>query len=155
MVTLGENTSQTSDVMIYNALIKAQETNNLLQMFKIEYPYEGALAEESNSIFVANVSDDLRQKTMNSAHYNAMTEIFVKTKNADYKTVSKILRTTIKVIEEVLENDTDLGRFQPMFTKHASNYGSKFALKGKNVIVQTKEQRVFDKDAEEIESICG
>jgi hypothetical protein len=154
MVDLKENTSLTSDVMIYNALKKAQPTNNLLKLFKIDYPSEGALAEESNVIFVANVTDDLKKKTFDSAHYNSITEIFVKTKKADYKTASQILRTTVEVIETVLENDTDLKRFQPVFMKHTSNYGSKFALKGKNVIVQTKEQRIFDKDANEIDKVC-
>jgi hypothetical protein len=148
------NTFLTSDVMIYNALIKAQSTNKLLQQFKIKYPFEGGLAEESNTIFVADATSDLAKQTFNSEHYNALTELFIKTKKADYKTASQILRTTVEVIETVLENDTDLKRFQPVFMKHTSNYGSKFALKGKNVIVQTKEQRIFDKDANEIDKVC-
>jgi len=148
------NTSLTSDVRIYNALIKAQETNQLLQQFKIEYPKEGALAEESNTIFVANVSDDLTKQTMNSEHYNALTELFIKTKKADYKKASTILRTVVKVIKDVLRNDETLKRYKPVFMKSASNYGSKFALKGRNLIVQTKEQDLFDTNADEIEKVC-
>jgi hypothetical protein len=154
MVDLKENTSLTSDVMIYNALIKAQESNKLLQQFKIEYPYENALAEESNTIFVATVSDDLAKQTMNSEHYNATTELFVKTKKADYKDASLILRTVIREIKGILRNDETLGMFKPVFMKTAANYGSKFALKGRNLIVQTKEQDLFAKDADEIEKVC-
>ncbi|OEC87888.1 hypothetical protein [Methanobacterium sp. A39] len=154
MIELGENTSLTSDVMIYNALIKAQDTNKLLQQFKIEYPFEGALASNSNSIFVADVTNDLKKKTMNSSHYTALTQIFVKTKNADYKTVSQITRTALEVIEEVLENDESLGRFQPIFMKHSSDYGSKFALKGRSVIVQTKEQRIKTNTDIEVDNVC-
>lgn len=154
MVDLKENTSLTSDVMIYNALIRAQETNKLLQQFEIKYPFENALAQQSNTIFVADVTNDLKNKTMNSSHYNALTQIFVKTKNADYKTVSQITRTAIEVIEEVLEADETLGRFQPVFMKHSSDYGSKFALKGRGVLVQTKEQRIRDTTENKIEEVC-
>jgi hypothetical protein len=148
------NTSLISDVVIYNALIKAQTTNKLLQQFKIVYPFEGALGVNSNIIFVADVTNDLKKKTMNSSHYTALTQIFVKTKNADYKTVSQITRTALEVIEEVLENDESLGRFQPIFMKHSSDYGSKFALKGRSVIVQTKEQRIKSNTDIEIDKVC-
>lgn len=147
------NTVLTSDVKIYNALIKAQHNNKLLKHFKISYPYENALAEESNTIFVANVSDELTKQTMNSEHYTALTEIFVKTKNADYKEASLILRTTIREIKKVLKTDKDLERYNPVFRKSASNYGSKFSLKGRNLLVQTKEQDLFDEAEDTIEQV--
>ena len=150
----GYDTSLTSDVLIYNALINAQKDNNLLKQFKIDYPYENALAEESNTIFVATVSDELVKKTMNSEHYNALTEIFVKTKKTDYKEASLILRTVIKVIKHVLREDEFLEMYKPVFRKSASNYGSKFALKGRNLFVQTKERDLFDVEDLEIEKVC-
>ena len=148
------DTSLTSDVLIYNALINAQKDNLLLKQFKIDYPYENALAEESNTIFVATVSDELVKKTMNSEHYNALTEIFVKTKKTDYREASLIFRTVIKVIKHVLREDESLKMYKPVFRKSASNYGSKFALKGRNLLVQTKERDLFDVEDLEIEKVC-
>lgn len=148
------DTSLTSDVLIYNALVKASQDNLLLKQFKIDYPHENALAEESNTIFVASVDDELIKQTMNSEHYNALTEIFVKTKKTDYKEASLILRTVIKLIKKVLREDEDLKRYNPVFRKSASNYGSKFALKGRNLLVQTKERDLFDVKDIEIENVC-
>lgn len=151
---LDNDTSLTSDVLIYNALMKASQDNLLLKQFKIDYPFENALAEESNTIFVASVDDELTKQTMNSEHYNALTEIFVKTKKTDYKEASLILRTVIKVIKKVLREDEDLKQYKPVFRKSASNYGSKFALKGRNLLVQTKERDLFDVEDILIEDVC-
>lgn len=148
------DTSLTSDVLIYNALINAQNDNLLLKQFKIDYPAENALAEESNTILVASVSDEYIKQTFNSEHYNALTEIFIKTKNTDYKETSKILRTVVKVIKKVLREDETLKMLNPKFRKSASNYGSKLALKGRNLHVQTKEQDLFDVEDIEIEKVC-
>jgi hypothetical protein len=151
---LDNDTSLTSDVLIYNALIKAAKDNPLLKIFKIDYPSENALAEESNTIFVASVDDEITKQTMNAEFYNALTEIFVKTKKTNYKEASMVLRTVIKVIKKVLREDESLGMYKPVFRKSASNYGSKFALKGRNVLVQTKERDLFDVKDIEIEKVC-
>jgi len=154
MVNNDNDTSLISDVLIYNALINAQLNNPLLELFKIEYPKENALAEESNTIFVASVTASLTKGTFNSEHYTAKTEIFIKTKISDYKEASKVLRTTVKVIKKVLREDEYLQNLKPVCHDSTANYGSKFALKGRNLFVYTKEVDFFDVEDIEIENVC-
>jgi len=141
------STSQTSDILIYNALKNSKHP--LLKKFKIEFPSDGALATESNTIFVMNATEEYTKSTSHSDHYNALTEIYVKTKKADYKETSKLLRTTIRTIKNVLKNDTVLQNVPMVFRNSSSKYASKFALKAKNLLVQTQEMDIYNRDDED------
>jgi len=138
------STSQTSDILIYNALKNSKHP--LLEKFSIEFPSEGVLAEESNTIFVMNANEEYTKSTSHSDHYNALTEIYVKTKKADYKETSKLLRTTIRVIKNVLKSDPVLENVPMIFRHSGSKYASKFALTAKNLLVETKEADVYNRD---------
>jgi hypothetical protein len=145
------SSSQTSDILIYNALKKSDHP--LLKKFNIVFPSEGALAIESNSIFVMSASEEITKQTSHSDHYNALTEIYVKTKKADYKETSKLLRTTIRIIKNVLKNDPVLKNVPMVFRNSSSKYASKFALKAKNLLVETKEIDIYNREEEEDFSI--
>lgn len=141
------STSQTSDILIYKALKNSKHP--LLKKFKIEFPSEGALAQESNTIFVMNATEDFDFETTDSEHYKVLTEIYVKTKKADYKATSKLLRTTIRAIKNVLKKEEKLKRYKPIFRNSSSKYASQFALKAKNLLVQTNEMDTYEYDDED------
>jgi hypothetical protein len=142
---ISENsTTQTSAFLIYNALKNSDHP--LIEKFKISFPYEGVLVEESNVIVVAEANEEFDMATSSSDHYKALTEIYIKTKKADYKEVSKLLRSTRRAIKNVLKTDEDLRRMKIVFRNSSSKYGSKFALKASNILVQTNEIDFYNQD---------
>lgn len=147
--------TQTSDILIYNALKKAKkEGNPLLKEFTIGYPKEGVLGQSSNAIFVATVDDEYIKKTMNSEHYRALVEIFVRVKQSDYITTQRISKTVIRVIKQIIRESEELKPRNPTFRNNTSDYGSKFSYKGRHLLVQLNEAEFLDVPNDEVEEIC-
>jgi hypothetical protein len=145
------STTETSAFLIYNALRNSEHP--LINKFKISFPYEGVLVEESNVIIVAEANEEFDHSTSHSDHYTALTEIYIKTKKADYEKVSKLLRSTRRAIKNVLKTDNVLKNTNMVFRNSACKYGNKFALKASNMFVQIDEVDVYNRDDEEDFSI--
>ncbi len=147
--------TQTSDILIYNALKKAKKQGNpLLKEFTISYPKEGVLGQSSNAIFVATIDDEYIKKTMNSEHYRALVEIFVRVKQSDYITTQRISKTVIRVIKQIIRESEELKPRNPTFRNNTSDYGSKFSYKGRHLLVQLNEAEFLDVPNDEVEEIC-
>lgn len=147
--------TQTSDVLIYNALKKAKkEGNPLLKEFTIDYPKDGALGQSSNAIFIATVDDEYIKKTMNSEHYRALVEIFIRVKQSDYIKAQRTSKTVVRVIKQIIREDNELKPRNPIFRNNTSDYGSKFAYKGRHLLVQLDESEFLDISDDEIKEIC-
>lgn len=145
---ISENsTSQTSAFLIYQTLKNSDHP--LIKKFKVDFPSEGCLTEESNSIFVAEATEEFDMATSSSDHYKVLTEIYIKTKKTDYQDVSKLLRSTRRAIKNVLKTSEELRRMKIVFRNSSSKYGSKFALKASNMLVQTNEVDFYNTDDED------
>lgn len=131
------STTSTSAFLIYETLKNSDHP--LLEEFNISFPSEGCLVEESNVIIVAEANEEWDKETSHSSHYKALTEIYIKTKKADYEEVSKLLRSARKAIRNVLKSNKELRRRYMIFRNSSAKYGSKFALKAANMLVQTNE----------------
>jgi hypothetical protein len=142
---ISENsTTETSAFLIYNILKNSDHP--LLRKFTIAFPAEGVLAEDSNSIFVAEANEEFELETSDSTHYKVLTEIYIKTKKKDYKEVSKLLRSTRRAIKNVLKANEELRKRKIIFRNSSSKYGSSFALKASNMLIQTNEIDFYDDD---------
>lgn len=147
--------TQTSDVLIYNALKKAKkEGNPLLKEFTIDYPKDGALGQSNNAIFIATVDDEYIKKTMNSEHYRALVEIFIRVKQSDYIKAQRTSKTVVRVIKQIIREDNELKPRNPIFRNNTSDYGSKFSYKGRHLLVQLDESEFLDISDDEIKEIC-
>lgn len=141
------STTETSAFLIYDALKKSDQP--LIRKFKVTFPYEGVLVEDSNVIIVAEANEEHDYSTSNSDHYKALTEVYIKTKKADYEDVSKLLRSTRRAVKNVLKTDDVLKRTNMVFRNNSSKYGSKFALKASNMLIQIDEMDIYNREENE------
>ena len=74
-------TDLTSDILIYNLLRKTDD--KFIKEFNIKFIDKSVPAEESNTIYIANMDLETTRETFNSTEYTALVNLFVKTKNTD------------------------------------------------------------------------
>lgn len=130
-------TDLTSDILIYNLLRSTDD--EFIQEFNIKFIDRSVPAEESNTIYIANMDLELRKETFHSAEYNALINIFIKTKNTDYLEGSQYLRTVAKHIKNVLKGNVTCRQRHIVFRNLTYEYGSTYTLKGLHLIVQMNE----------------
>ena len=134
----------TSDILIYNLLRKSDD--EFINEFNIKFIDRSVPAEESNTIYIANMDLELRKETFHSAEYNALINIFVKTKNTNYLEGSQYLRTVVKHIKNVLKDNITCRRRHIVFRNITYEYGSTYTLKGLHMIVQMNEMESMYSD---------
>ena len=137
-------TDLTSDILIYNLLRKTDD--EFIQEFNIKFIDRSVPAEESNTIYIANMDLELRKETFHSAEYNALINIFIKTKNTDYLEGSQYLRTVAKHIKNVLKGNVTCRQRHIVFRNITYEYGSTYTLKGLHLIVQMNEIERMNSD---------
>ena len=137
-------TDLTSDILIYNLLRSTDD--KFIQEFNIKFIDRSVPAEESNTIYIANMDLELRKETFHSAEYNALINIFIKTKNTDYLEGSQYLRTVAKHIKNVLKGNVTCRQRHIVFRNITYEYGSTYTLKGLHLIVQMNEIESMNSD---------
>lgn len=137
-------TDLTSDILIYNLLRSTDD--KFIQEFNIKFIDKSVPAEESNTIYIANMDLELRKETFHSAEYNALINIFIKTKNTDYLEGSQYLRTVAKHIKNVLKGNVTCRQRHIVFRNITYEYGSTYTLKGLHLIVQMNEIESMNAD---------
>lgn len=130
-------TDLTSDFLIYNILNNTDD--KFIQEFNIQFINRSVPAEESNTIYIANMDLETNKDTFHSTEYRALINLFVKTKNTDYIEASQYLRTVVKHIKNVLKSNVTCQRRHIVFRNITYEYGSSYTLKGLHMIIQMNE----------------
>ena len=142
-----QDTDLTSDILIYNVL---RETDNpIIQACNLKFIDKSVPAEEDATIYVANVTLNPKLDTFTMTEYDANVNIFVKTKQTDYLTASRFLRTVLKHIKNTLKKDPTCRKRNIKFSSTTFQYGSTYTLKGVTLLVQLKENEDTSYDLEE------
>lgn len=141
-------TDLTSDILIYNLLRSTDD--KFIQEFNIKFIDKSVPAEESNTIYVANIDLETRKETFHSVEYRALVNLYIKTKNTDYLEGSQYLRTVAKHIKNVLKENVTCKRRHITFRNLTYEYGSTYTLKGLHMIIQLNEMESMNSDDSEI-----
>lgn len=137
-------TDLTSDILIYNLLRKSDD--KFIKEFNIKFIDRSVPAEESNTIYVANMDLETNRETFNSTEYTALVNLFVKTKNTNYLEGSQYLRTVVKHIKNVLKSNVTCKQRHITFRNISYEYGSTYTLKGLHMIIQLNEIESMNND---------
>lgn len=127
----------TSDILIFNILNNSKD--EWISKCNIKFIDKSVPAEEDDTIYIANVDLETLRESFNHVEYKALVNIYVKTKNTDYITGSRHLRTVVKHIKNVLRADVDCKQRHIAFRNTTYEYGSKYTLKGLHLLVQMVE----------------
>lgn len=141
----------TSDILIYNLLRSTDDP--FIKEFNIKFIDRSVPAEESNTIYIANIDLETRNETFHSAEYRALVNIFIKTKQTNYLEASQYLRTVAKHIKNVLKNNVTMRQRHIQFRNHTFEYGSTYTLKGLHLIVQLNEMERMNDDPDIIDEV--
>lgn len=137
-------TIMTSDILIYNILNETDDA--YVRKCNLKFIDKSVPAEEDDTIYVANVDLETAQDTFNRVVYKALVNIFVKTKDTDYVSGSRFLRTVVKHIMKVLRANDECKSRNITFRNITYEYGSEYTLKGLHVLVQLVEYEDLDDD---------
>ena len=127
----------TSDILIYNIL--KNSNNQFIKGCNIQFINKSVPASENDTIYIANVDLETIQETFNSVQYKALVNVYIKTKNTDYLTGSRYLRTIAKHIKNELRNNVDCKQRHISFRNTTYEYGGKYTLKGLHLLIQMNE----------------
>ena len=150
MVQLKE-TDLTSDILIYNILKNTDDP--FIQEFNLKFIDRSVPAEESNTIYIANMDLETNKETFHSVEYRALINIFVKTKQTDYLEGSQYLRTVVKHIKNVLKANVTCRQRHIYFRNITYEYGSTYTLKGLHLIIQMNEMESMGEDPQIIDEV--
>ena len=146
-------TDLTSDILIYNLLRSTDDA--FIKEFNIKFIDRSVPAEESNTIYIANVDLETTKETFHNVEYRCLVNIFIKTKQTDYLEASQYLRTVAKHIKNVLKANVTCRRRHIQFRNHTFEYGSTYTLKGLHLIVQLNEmERLNGDDPVLLDQLC-
>ena len=137
-------TDLTSDILLYNLLRNTDD--EFIQEFNVKFIDRSVPAEESNTIYIANMDLETSKETFHSVEYRALINIFIKTKNTDYLEGSQYLRTVAKHIKNVLKNNVTCRQRHIYFRNLTYEYGSTYTLKGLHLIVEMNEMESMNSD---------
>ena len=144
------DTDMTSDFLIYNILKSSKD--EFINKCNVKFIDKSVPAQEDDTIYVANVDLEATQETYDDYHYRALVNIYVKTKDTNYISGSRFLRTVVKHIKnELKQNDECTARYIK-FRNTTYEYGSGYTLKGLHLLVQMLE--IEAKDIDETEYSC-
>lgn len=135
------DTDMTSDILIYNILKNTDD--EFIQKCNLKFIDKSVPATEDDTIYVANVDLENRSETFNDTEYTALVNIYVKTKDTDYLSSSRFLRTVVKHIKYVLKTNDDCQSRYIRFRNIKYEYGSGYTLKGLHLLVQLMEYESF------------
>ena len=127
----------TSDFLVYNCLKSSDD--EFIQKCNVKFIDKSVPATEDNTIYVANVDLETHKETFDNSEYRALVNVYVKTKDTDYVTGSRFLRTVVKHIKHVLREDEDCKGRHIAFRNITYEYGSGYTLKGLHLIIQLLE----------------
>jgi len=136
----------TSDILIFNVLKKSDD--EFINKCNLKFIDKSVPAQEDDTIYIANMDLQLRQELYESTEYTALVNIYVKTKDTDYLSGSRFLRTVIKHIKYALRNDDDCKSRKIIFRNTSYEYGSGYTLKGMHLVVQLLEHESHNIDEE-------
>lgn len=136
------DTDMTSDILIYKIL--RDSTDKFIKECNIKFVDRSVPASEDDTIYVGNVDLETMRESFNSSEYKALVQVYVKTKNTDYLQGSKFLRTVVKRIKKELRENVDCKQRRITFRNTQYVYGSKYTLKGLNLLVQMVETETFN-----------
>ena len=143
-----------TDEIILGILLDAKsEENDLIKHFKINYP-SNALAEESNSIFVASVDAEAHTVAFDGQSFVDKVEVLIVTKNREYlKSIRIIKAVSREVIRLVMENQ-DLFPSKPIVERVTPEYNKDFVLTRGHIMFQVKTGMDNFDITEETATIC-
>ena len=127
----------TSDILIFNILNNSND--EFIKNCNIKFIDKSVPAEEDDTIYIANVDLETIRESFNHVEYKALVNIYVKTKNTDYITGSRSLRTIVKHIKRELRSNVDCKQRQITFRNTTYEYGGRYTLKGLHLLVQMVE----------------
>lgn len=131
------DTDMTSDILIYNILNNSND--EFIKNCNVKFIDRSVPAQEDNTIYIANVDLETAQETFEDYEYRALVNIYVKTKDTDYISGSRFLRTVVKHIKNELKQDNTCKERYIKFRNTTYEYGSGYTLKGLHLLVQLKE----------------
>ena len=134
----------TSDILIYN-ILKAS-TDEFIHACNVRFIDRSVPAEEDDTIYIANVDLETLRESFTHVEYKALVNIYVKTKETDYITGSRHLRTVVKHIKNVLRSDVECKVRHITFRNTTYEYGGKYTLKGLHLLVQLTEHEMIGTD---------
>lgn len=134
MIDTSNDTDMTSDILIYNIL--NQSDDEWIKKCNLKFIDKSVPAEEDDTIYIANVDLETLTESFNHVEYKALVNIYVKTKDTDYLSGSRFLRTVVKHIKNVLRADITCKQRHITFRNTTYEYGGKYTLKGLHLLVQ-------------------
>ena len=134
MIDTSNDTDMTSDILIYNIL--NQSDDEWIKKCNLKFIDRSVPAEEDDTIYIANVDLETLKESFNHVEYKALVNIYVKTKDTDYISGSRFLRTVVKHIKNVLRADITCKQRHITFRNTTYEYGGKYTLKGLHLLVQ-------------------
>lgn len=148
------DTDMTSDFLIYDVLRNSDD--EVICLCNVKFIDRSVPAMEDNTIYVANVELNPKTEMFTGTIYQSVVNIYVKTKQTEYITASRILRTILKQIKTELKADAELDSRNIRFGRQSFDYGSTYTLKGVSLLVYLDEEETFqDLTADEINNLCG
>ena len=145
------DTDLTSDILIYNIL--KNTSDEFIQKCNLKFIDKSVPAQEDDTIYIANVDLENRNETFDDTEYTALVNIYVKTKDTDYLSGSRFLRTVVKHIKYVLKHNSDCQGRNIRFRNVKYEYGSGYTLKGLHLLVQLLEYESYHLD-EVFDCVC-
>ena len=134
----------TSDLLVYNTLKNCQD--EFIKSCNLQFINRSVPASENNTIYVAGIGLDNQTDNFDGCKYRASVNVYVKTKNTDYLTGSKFLRTVVKHIKRVLRDDDECRRRNISFRNISYEYGSEYTLKGLHLLINLTEFEYYNTD---------
>ena len=139
-----QETDLTSDILIYNIL--RNTSDEYIKEFNVKFIDRSVPAEESNTIYIANIDLETNRETFHSTEYTALVNIYIKTKNTNYLESSQYLRTCAKHIKNILKDNITCKQRHIRFRNTTYEYGSTYTLKGLQLLVQLNEWETRDSE---------
>lgn len=127
----------TSDFLIYNILKSSDD--DFISKCNVKFIDKSVPAQEDDTIYVASVDLETAQETFDEYEYRALVNVYVKTKDTDYISGSRFLRTVVKHIKNELKKDNICKERFIKFRNITYEYGSGYVLKGMHLVIQMKE----------------
>ena len=144
----------TADEIILNILMDAKsEGNELLQYFKINYP-SNRVAEESNSIFIASVDSEGHTVAMDSQSFVDKVEVLLVTKDREYQTAIRIIKTVSREVIRLVMEHKDLFPVKPVVERVTPEYNNDFVLTRGHIMFQVKTDMDNFGVTDETRTIC-
>ena len=127
-----------TDEIIINILLNAKKDGHeLLKHFKIGFPSE-QVAEESNSIFVASVDSENHSVGYDFQQFLDRVEVLIVTKNKDYQTAIRIIKTVSREIIKLVNENQQLFANKPVVERVTPEYNRDFVLTRGHIMFQVK-----------------